>query len=321
MERLDDRTIPDRVEEIRCFFCGRNEALRLPEFLEYHRRLGVERFFFVDNGSTDESVEIALADESVHVWRTEQPYQESRFGVDWQEALLERFGVGHWCLLLDLDEFFYFPFCDQGRNFKDFLATLDAAGHSVVKSMMLDMYSDRSIGETRLGSDQSIFEICPYFDRPRHLSLFFTRDFQRLQRIYFQGVRRRVFAAAAMVRKYPLVRYSEGMSLSSGHHHLHADVRNLARDRTFIFHFKFLSTLRDYARESIDRGCHWNASGEYQAYLDAIEGDPEMNFHDPRISIRFRGTETFIEHRMIRPRRRRGGAAEMTAALFRRIVK
>ena len=62
MERLDNLAIPDRAEEIRCFFVGRNEAPRLPEFLEYHRRLGVDRFFFVDNGSIDESVEIALAE-------------------------------------------------------------------------------------------------------------------------------------------------------------------------------------------------------------------------------------------------------------------
>ena len=321
MKRLDDRTIPERGTEIRCFCCGRNESGRIPEFLEYHRRLGVDRFFFVDNGSTDDSVEVALAEESVHVWRTEQPYQESRFGVDWQEALLHQFGVGQWCLLLDLDEFFYFPFCDQGRSFEEYLATLDRAGHNVVKSMMLDMYSDRSIGETRLGSDQSIFEVCPYFDRPRHLALFFTRDFQRLQRIYFQGVRRRVFSAEAMVRKYPLLRFSKGTRLSPGHHHLHTEVRKLARDRTFIFHFKFLSTLRDYARESIDRGCHWNASTEYQAYLDAIDGDPAMNFHDSRVSIRYRNTDTFIEHGMIRPPGSRASAAEVMAALFRRIVK
>ena len=321
MKRLDDRTIPDRSTEIRCFFCGRNEASRIPEFLEYHRRLGVDRFFFVDNGSIDESVELALADESVHVWRTEQPYQDSRFGVDWQEALLQQFGGGQWCLLLDLDEFFYFPFCDQGRNFKDFLATLDSAGHPVVKSMMLDMYSDRSIVETRLGSDQSIFEICPYFDRPRHLSLFFTRDFQRMQRIYFQGVRQRVFSTSAIIRKYPLVRYSKDMRFSPGHHHLPVDARSLGRERTFLFHFKFLSGLQEYARESIDRECHWNASSEYRIYLDRIDRDSNLNLYDPRVSIRFRDTDTFIKHRMLRRRGRRTGAAEVTAALLRRIVK
>ena len=321
MKQLDNKPVPERGTEIRCFCCGRNEAGRIPEFLDYHRRLGVDRFFFVDNGSTDESVEVALADESVHVWRTEQPYQESRFGVDWQEALLQRFGVGHWCLLLDLDEFFYFPFCDQGRSFEDFLATLDGAGHTVVKSMMLDMYSDRSIGETRLDSDQSIFELCPYFDRPRNLSLFFTRDFQRLQRIYFQGVRERVFSTAAMVRKYPLVRYSKDMRFSPGHHHFPADVRSLGRERTFLFHFKFLSGLQEYARESIDRECHWNASSEYRIYLDRIDRDSNLNLHDPRTSVRYRDTNTFLEHRMIHPHADRRGVADLAAALLRRFVK
>ena len=302
MERLDNLAIPDHAEEIRCFFCGRNEARRLPEFLDYHRRLGVDRFFFVDNGSADESVEIALAEEAVHVWSTERPFQESRFGVEWQEALLQRFGSGHWCLLLDLDEFFYYPFCDQGRGFRDFVASLDATGRTVVKSMMLDMYSDRAIDETTLRAGRSIFETCPFFDRPRHLSLFFRRDFRRLQRIYFQGVRARVFRKPVMIRKYPLVRYWKGMPLSLGHHHTNEPSRSLARDRTYLFHFKFLSTLRDYARESVDRGCHWNASSEYQGYLDGIDGNPEMILHDPRVSIRFRGTETFIEHRMIRRR-------------------
>jgi len=321
MKRLDNKAVPERGTEIRCFCCGRNEAGRIPEFLAYHRRLGVDRFFFVDNGSTDESVEVALAEESVHVWRTEQPYQESRFGVDWQEALLQRFGVGHWCLLLDLDEFFYFPFCDQGRNFEDFLASQDAAGHAVVKSMMLDMYSDRSIGETRLGSDQSIFELCPYFDRPRNLSLFFTRDFQRMQRIYFQGVRERVFSTSAIIRKYPLVRYSKDMRFSPGHHHLPVDARSLGRERTFLFHFKFLSGLQEYARQSIDRECHWNASSEYRIYLERIDRDSNLNLHDPRVSIRFRNTDTFLEQRMIHPRGRHRGVADLAAALLRRIVK
>lgn len=321
MKRLDDRTIPDRDTEIRCFCCGRNEADRIPEFLDYHRRIGVDRFFFVDNGSTDDSVEIAIAEDRVHVWSTEQPFEQSRFGVDWQEELLKRHGVGRWCLLLDMDEFFYFPFCDQGRSFKDFCATLEGGGRGVVKSMMLDMYSDRSIDETRLRRDQSIFELCPYFDRPRHLPLFFTRDFHRLQRIYFQGVRRRVFSAPVMIRKYPLFRYSKDMGLSVGHHHYHASMGRLADERTFLFHFKFLSGLREYARDSVDRGCHWDTSSEYRIYLDRIDRAPGLHLHDPRFSIRFRDTDTFIEHRMIRPRGRRGGAAEVMAALLRRIVK
>lgn len=321
MKRLDERAIPDRITEIRCFFCGRNEARRIPEFLSYHRHLGVDRFFYIDNGSIDDSVEVALADESVHIWRTQQIYQECRFGVDWQESLLERFGIGHWCLLLDLDEFFYFPFCDQGRSFQNFLSLQEAAGHTVVKSIMLDMYSDRRICETTLASEKSIFDVCPYFDRPRYLSLCFSRDFQRIQRIYFQGVRQRVFSANAMIRKYPLVRYSKDMRLSLGHHHLPARVQSLGGERTYLFHFKFLRSLHEYARDSVYRECHWNASAEYRKYLDRMDSDLNLSLYDPRVSIRFRGSSTFLEQHMIHTRGKDHSFKDLAANLIHRFIK
>ena len=42
------------------------------------------------------------------------------------------------------------------------------------------MYSDRSIDQTGLVPGQSLFETGPFFDRPKYISLFFERDFQRL---------------------------------------------------------------------------------------------------------------------------------------------
>ena len=320
MKRLDKKIIPDRTSEIRCFFCGRNESRRIPEFLSYHKRIGVDRFFFIDNGSTDNSVEIALADESVHVWMTEQIYKESRFGVDWQEALLERYGVGYWCLLLDLDEFFYYPFCDQGRSFQEFLSSQDTAGNTVIKSIMLDMYSDRPIFKTLLESERSIFDICPYFDRPRFLSLCFSQDFHRLQQIYFQGVRQRVFSASAMIRKYPLLRYSKDMCLSAGHHHLPSLAYSYGGERTFLFHFKFLSSLYEYARDSIYRECHWNDSSEYKQYFEKMECDPNLNLYDPKCSIRFRDSGTFLEQRMIYPRCKQKSFKDRVATLLHQFI-
>ena len=130
-----------------------------------------------------------------------------------------------------------------------------------------------------------------------------------------------VFSTSAIIRKYPLVRYSKDMRFSPGHHHLPVDARSLGRERTFLFHFKFLSGLQEYARESIDRECHWNASSEYRIYLDRIDRDSNLNLHDPRVSIRFRDTDTFLQQRMIHPRGRHRGVADLAAALLRRIVK
>ena len=321
MKRVDSRTISPRPSEIRCFCLGRNEARRIPEFLAYHKALGVDRFFYIDNDSEDESVDRLLAHDAVHVWRTTQPYQESRFGVDWQHALLKQFGVGHWCLLLDLDEFFYYPYCDQGRSFEDFIGSLERDNYTAVKSMMLDMYSDRGIDETELQPDTSIFDTCPFFDRPRYLSLFFTRDFQRLQKIYFQGVRQRVFNTSANVRKYVFLKYSDEMVFTPGHHHYRSERKRLARERTYLFHFKFLKGLAEYSRESIARKCHWNTSSEYKTYLSTMENEPPLNLYAQGTSIRYSDTATFLENGMIRPPGRGRDLAELCAAVLSRILK
>src|SRR5215475_13469447 len=104
IKRLDSRLIPDDKEEIRAFLVIRNEALRLPSTLRHHRSLGVHRFFILDNGSTDGTLEYVLKQPDVHVFSTSERYSQSHYGVVWTNALLDSFGVGHWTLTIDADE-------------------------------------------------------------------------------------------------------------------------------------------------------------------------------------------------------------------------
>jgi Glycosyl transferase family 2 len=53
LKRLDKHRISEDKNEIRLFGIVRNENLRLPYFLDYHRSIGVARFFIVDNDSGD----------------------------------------------------------------------------------------------------------------------------------------------------------------------------------------------------------------------------------------------------------------------------
>ena len=321
MKRVDDRKVPDRPSEIRCFCVGRNEAKRIPEFLKYHKQLGVNRFFYIDNNSGDESVDLLLRDESVHIWSTDQAYQESRFGVDWQHALLKQFGVGHWCLLLDIDEFFYFPYCDQGRAFDDFLGVLDFYNYVGVKSMMLDMYSDRSIDQTVLLPSESLFELCPFFDRPKYLPLFFQRDIPRFGSIYHQGVRSRLFSNPANVRKYILIKYYSGMQFNVGHHHFIGQGKTIAKIRTFIFHFKFIKGFIEYSRESIKRKCHWNTSSEYKSYLNKLEMVPDLILYDRKASIRYSNTDTLIKEKIVLPAGLGGGLSGLFDYLLNIVLR
>ena len=109
MQRLEPRFSPPGAGDVLCFSCVRDEALRLPWFLEYHRRIGVDRFFVVDNGSSDGSTDFLLDQADVTVYYTVDSYAANRCGMVWLDELLESHGNGHWSLTLDADELLVYP--------------------------------------------------------------------------------------------------------------------------------------------------------------------------------------------------------------------
>ena len=65
LQRIDSHPIYDSRDEIRAFMTVRNEALRLPSTLRHHRTLGVDRFFVLDNGSTDGTLDYLAGEPDV----------------------------------------------------------------------------------------------------------------------------------------------------------------------------------------------------------------------------------------------------------------
>ncbi|TIU27589.1 MAG: glycosyltransferase family 2 protein, partial [Mesorhizobium sp.] len=99
LERLDDRPIDVSKGEILCFVGLRNEATLLPHLLDHYRSFGVDRFFFLDNGSTDGTRELILAQPDSHCFHTEgSHFAENITPPRWINTLMRVFGSGHWCL-------------------------------------------------------------------------------------------------------------------------------------------------------------------------------------------------------------------------------
>ena len=74
--------------EIRLFVVAKNEAPRFPWFLNYYRRLGVDRFFVIDNGSEDGTADTLRGETNLHLFSTSHSYVGSRQGLNWVSALL-----------------------------------------------------------------------------------------------------------------------------------------------------------------------------------------------------------------------------------------
>lgn len=158
-----DRTERVRPGAILSFLTIRNERQRLSYFLDYYRRLGVDHFFFVDNGSSDGSAEYLAGEDDVSLWRTEASYRRSRFGTDWLNWLKFRYGHGHWTLTLDPDEFLVYPFCDT-RPLPALCDWLDQSGIRSFGTMLLDMYPEKSLIGARYRDGQDPFELAEWFD-------------------------------------------------------------------------------------------------------------------------------------------------------------
>jgi hypothetical protein len=87
-----------------------NEAPFLREWIEFHRLVGVERFFLYDNGSTDAHLEVLapyLEDGVVviHDWPSRDKPQEPAY-----DDCLQRHGPeSRWIAFIDLDEYLFSP--------------------------------------------------------------------------------------------------------------------------------------------------------------------------------------------------------------------
>lgn len=276
-----DQVLPDAVI---AFICLRNERIRLPYFIEYYRNQGVGHFFFVDNGSTDGSTQFLLDQADVSLWRTEAGYKQARYGMDWLTYLQGKHGHGKWCLTVDVDEFFVFPFCDT-RPIAALTDWLDSCGIRSFAAMLVDMYPKGPVGEAPYAPRQNPFEIAAWFDSANYT---ISRN-PELRNLWIQGGprARAYFAeqpqAAPALNKIPLVRWNRRYAYADSTHMLLPRGLNLTYDDQggekasgVLLHAKFLETLAEKAREEAARGQHYADGREYAAYRAGISEHPDL---------------------------------------------
>ena len=256
-----DQTASIGRSAILLFSTVRNERIRLPYFLKYYRDLGVNHFLFVDNDSTDGTREYLAAQPDVSLWHSDASYKRARFGMDWINWLLLRHGHNHWCLTVDPDEFFVFPFCDT-RPLRALTDWLDASSIKSFSAMLLDMYPKGPFDLIPYREGQDPIAHAPYFDSGNYV---IERN-SRFGNLWIQGgPRARMFFSdlperAPALNKIPLVKWQRSYAYVSSTHMLLPRGLNLVYDEWggekasgCLLHAKFIHTLVDKAAEEMDR--------------------------------------------------------------------
>ena len=95
------------------FLHVRNEESRISHVIDHHRQLGIQEFYVVDNMSTDQTVSILESYPDVNLFLSSNGFANSRFGMTVMNPLLDEYGSGKWCLMVDADEHFVYPQCEH----------------------------------------------------------------------------------------------------------------------------------------------------------------------------------------------------------------
>ena len=329
LERLDDNQIPDSCTEIRLFAKMRNEALRLPHFLAYYTKLGIDRFFIVDNCSTDRTIEILRRNRNCHIFRTDQKMADARAGMDWIEPLLSEYGEDQWCLIVDADELLVYP-NSESTPLAALCQSLDRMNANAMPCIMIDMYPEGSIEKVKYREGQSFIDASPFFDRggykllesadvpmiiggPRlrmfnpdvpdrrtaHVRRWIVGCITRIPilRRFLPKLRKlpilhRPKPHPPILNKVPLVRWNRDMTFTSAAHFVRG--ARIASARCALLHFKFLGDFNRRVNEEMARRAYFMNGAEYELYSMLIRRQTGIDFGCP-FSTRYTGTQQLLE--------------------------
>jgi hypothetical protein len=198
------REISYDLEELLVISVVRNGELYIPSFMDHYRSLGVKHFVFLDNGSTDRTIEMLCAQDLVTVLQADAPYKN--YENTMKRYLAERFSSGRWNLCADIDELFDYPFSEK-LSLRDFLRYLNQNKYTAVAAQMLDMFSEVPLNKLESKPDDMVKKKYRFYD----ISCIEKEDYPWSEysnpeiKMHWGGIRKLVFGTNNGLTKAVLV--------------------------------------------------------------------------------------------------------------------
>lgn len=290
-------------DEIVQICVGRNMAFYLPEYFRYHQALGIKRFLYIDNGSTDASVEIAAAQPDTLVASCSASFKEYQVFI--REASIHHFIRGGWRLVVDADELFDYLGSAQTPP-EALCAMLNEQGKTAVVAQMLDMIPNGGLAAIDNTDYPAAIQSCDYYDLsgiektayhdPDSTIAYYLAQNQLSSqeiKLHIGGIRRILFGEDCLLSKHPLFKPTPGAYV--GHPHVSAQLR-VADMTAVLYHYKFCGGFVD--REQRMLAENRIAHRETQARMNRMTDEPELMFRQDT-SRPFSGIETLFDEEFL----------------------
>ncbi|MBP5591428.1 histidine phosphatase family protein [bacterium] len=283
---IDKNNLPKSEPVLITVFKDASNFIR--HFVTHYKSM-ISNFVFIDNGSTDDSVNIlkqmSRDDKNLHIdiWYTDAKYNGTRTG-GWRQRLISLYGINRWWLVVDIDELFVF----DGKDISAMVKHLENIGGKAAMAFMIDMYPKCSFKQKDDIKTEDIMQEYRFFDKTGYSKNYNNKYRYR----FFGGLRKRVFNLIPSLQKFPLVYITENTLGINSHFWYPYSVNYNSEQCAFLLHYKFLpNDITKY----IDRaasGVYYADSREYKAYLQKIGMESDLRFYDPEVSQEYTGFDS-----------------------------
>src|SRR5918994_3004508 len=254
-------------------------------FVEHYRSLGAKHLFFLDNNSTDGTVEALKNYNDVTVLRSKLPFKEYKFLM--RQYLIGRFGrKDRWCLCVDIDELFDYPYSDV-VGLDSFLGYLTKKSYTAVAAQMLDMFPKEPLsGREGNLEDEPLKELLRFYD----ISNISRRSIKELHHlhnrnntlesdeieIFRDGIQNTIFGSRLYLTKHPLM-FTDGRTKPSDRSSHWVANAKIADITCVLFHYKFLDGyFHKQAAQAVQEENHYKNSRGAKKHLEVLDRIPTL---------------------------------------------
>lgn len=251
----------------------KNDLVRMKSFFRHYRKIGINKFVIIDNGSNDGTLEFLLEQTDTDVYSVKDKfYSKRKYG--WINKVLYIYGFNQWYLYADSDELFVFEGIES-KNIRSLIHCAENQNKRRVSSLMVDMYSEKEIFSSNI-KESDIFNELIYFDTDSY-QVSTTHKGLAIN----GGPRKRVLSQennwkGPLLIKHPLFYFIEGEMIESAHY-IFPFIES-SPPVSALLHYKFTnSDLARYKQIAKD-GNFSNGSKEYKQYIKSYEKNKRLSF-------------------------------------------
>ena len=276
---------PGSPEKPIVVLCVKNELQRIQMLTEHYRKLGIEKFAFLDNGSDDGTFEWLSEQADVDLFSCRERYQ-THVKEGWINRIVSYYGFDRWYIVTDSDELCTYIGAET-HPISDVIAYAEKNGIKRFKGLTIDMYPNGKLYQKtdHIQQDYCRMDYNTYYERDKQTGSVHFNEF-------WGGPRYRRMGSMITLSKWPIVYWEKGTISDSAHFQFPHDQLPKCECFIGILHYKFIDRdLETYKSRALPGSGFLSGKSHYTLYVSYVEENdhPGFLFAD---SIVFNGSES-----------------------------